>query len=64
MAEFDVFLCHNSADKPEVIEIAEQLQARGIKPWLDIWHLRPGTDWQDALEEQIAEISCGSGIYR
>ena len=23
--EFDVFLCHNSQDKPEVIEIAQQL---------------------------------------
>ena len=54
--EFDVFLCHNSKDKPEVKEIAEQLKARGIVPWLDVWELRPGLPWQRALEEQIEHI--------
>jgi formylglycine-generating enzyme required for sulfatase activity len=57
MAEFDVFLCHNSADKPEVIKIAEQLKAQGIRYWLDIEGLRPGTDWQEAIENQIAETA-------
>ena len=58
MAEqkFDVFLCHNSEDKAAVIEVARQLQARGIKPWLDEWELRPGLDWQDALDGQIEQI--------
>jgi hypothetical protein len=56
MADFDVFLCHNSADKPEVIKIAEQLRDRGIQPWIDVWELRPGLSWQDILEEQINEI--------
>ena len=58
MAEqrFDVFLCHNSEDKSAVIEIARQLQAQGIKPWLDEWELRPGLDWQDALDGQIEQI--------
>jgi hypothetical protein len=27
MGKFDVFLCHNSQDKPAVIEIANQLKA-------------------------------------
>ena len=27
---FDVFLCHNSQDKPEVKAIAEQLKERGV----------------------------------
>ncbi len=40
--QFDVFLCHNSEDKPIVINIAEELQVENINPWLDIWHLRPG----------------------
>ena len=53
---FDVFLCHNSEDKAAVIEVARQLQAQGIKPWLDEWELRPGLDWQDALDGQIEQI--------
>jgi hypothetical protein len=58
MAEqnFDVFLCHNSEDKLAVIEIAEQLRFRGIKPWLDIWELQPGAIWQSELEQQIESI--------
>ena len=54
--EFDVFLCHNSKDKPEVKRIAEPLKAQGIVPWLDEWELRPGLPWQRALEEQIEHI--------
>ncbi|AFY70586.1 Sulphatase-modifying factor protein [Thalassoporum mexicanum PCC 7367] len=60
MGRFDVFLCHNSADKPEVIEIAELLKAQGLKPWLDEWELRPGFSWQDILEEQINEIDAAA----
>jgi formylglycine-generating enzyme required for sulfatase activity len=56
MEKFDVFLCHNSQDKPAVIEIANQLKANNINPWLDKWHLRPGSSWQDLLEDQINEI--------
>jgi hypothetical protein len=53
---FDVFLCHNVADKPAVLEIAERLMAHGILPWLDQWELRPGLPWQRVLEEQISSI--------
>jgi hypothetical protein len=53
---FDVFLCHNSADKPVVKEIGQQLRQRGILPWLDEWELRPGLPWQRLLENQIAQI--------
>ena len=54
--DFDVFLCHNTKDKPAVKKIGEQLKERGILPWLDEWNLRPGFPWQDALEEQIKSI--------
>lgn len=54
--KFDVFLCHNSEDKPAVITIAEQLQEQGVKPWLDVWELQPGVVWQTALEQQIENI--------
>jgi hypothetical protein len=53
---FDVFLCHNVADKPAVMEIGRRLLAGGVLPWLDQWELRPGLPWQRILEEQIANI--------
>jgi hypothetical protein len=49
-ASFDVFISHNSRDKPYVIKIAEALRSRGVRVWLDIWELVPGRTWQDALE--------------
>ena len=54
--QFDVFLCHNSQDKPEVREIARKLQQQGLNPWLDEWELRPGLPWQPELEKQIHNI--------
>ena len=53
---FDVFLCHNSEDKPAVREIARKLVGESIKPWLDVEQIRPGTTWQTALGEQIKSI--------
>jgi hypothetical protein len=53
---YDVFLCHNSEDKPEIRRIADDLIKRGIKPWLDEREIRPGIIWQSALEKQIAHI--------
>jgi TIR domain len=58
--EFDVFLCHNSRDKPEVKAVALQLMARGIKPWLDEWELRPGFRWQPLLEAQIQQVKAAA----
>jgi hypothetical protein len=55
---FDVFLSHNSQDKPAVREIAERLLRRGVRVWLDEWELRPGLTWMDALEDIIE--ACGS----
>jgi hypothetical protein len=53
---FDVFLCHNSRDKPEIKAIAEELKRQGVLPWLDEWELRPGLPWQRVLEQQIANV--------
>ncbi|XGB41348.1 MAG: GUN4 domain-containing protein [Nodosilinea sp. LVE1205-7] len=33
--QFDVFLAHNSRDKPQVRVIANELKRRGLNPWLD-----------------------------
>ena len=40
--DYDVFLCHNSRDKEQVMAIGERLKERGILPWLDVWEIRPG----------------------
>jgi hypothetical protein len=53
---FDVFLCHNSVDKPAVRQIAQKLVKAGIKPWLDEDQIRPGASWQTTLGEQIESI--------
>ena len=53
---FDVFLCHNSEDKPAVREISKKLAEKNIKPWLDEDQIRPGTSWQTALGQQIESI--------
>ncbi len=53
---FDVFLCHNREDKPEIRRIADDLIKLGIKPWLDEREINPGESWQSALEKQISTI--------
>ena len=54
--DFDVFLCHNSADKPAVRRIGDQLKEAGLLPWLDVDELPPGQPWQPLLEQQIKNI--------
>lgn len=50
---FDVFLSHNSKDKPAVRELRDQLALRGLSVWYDEDELRPGIPWQQLLEEGI-----------
>lgn len=50
---FDVFLSHNSKDKPAVKALGTALKKRGLSVWLDEWELRPGLTWQDALEDIV-----------
>ena len=50
---FDVFLSHNSTDKPAVEALAHRLRAAGIEPWLDKWNLIPGNPWQQEIEQAI-----------
>lgn len=56
-ARFDVFLSHNTADKPAVEEIARRLVDAGMLPWLDKWNLVPGTAWQPAIEAALDQCS-------
>jgi small GTP-binding protein len=54
--DYDVFLCHNSKDKKQVMAIGDRLKERGILPWLDAWEIRPGTRWQQELQRQIKSV--------
>lgn len=60
IGEFDVFLCHNGADKPSVRRIADRLEEHGVLPWLDERELPPGQPWQPLLEKQIAHIGAAA----
>ncbi|HBR0923188.1 TPA: toll/interleukin-1 receptor domain-containing protein [Klebsiella quasipneumoniae subsp. quasipneumoniae] len=46
-----VFLSHNSEDKPIVEKIGEFLEANGVTAWIDKWRMSPG----DSLIEKIGE---------
>jgi guanylate kinase len=60
MEAFDIFLSHNSKDKPLVEEIASTLDSVGIRPYLDMWHLIPGDPWQEILDNAISRSkACG-----
>ncbi len=53
--QYDVFLSHNSKDKPAVEWLAAKLtdQVR-LTVFLDIWNLVPGDPWQEDLENALA----------
>jgi TIR domain len=60
---FDVFLCHNSADKAEVREIAENLIKHGIRPWLDERDIHLGRKWDEEIKEQIPIVPAAIIFY-
>ncbi|PSR18601.1 hypothetical protein C8255_06555 [filamentous cyanobacterium CCP3] len=54
--EFDVFLAHNSIDKPSIRHISNKLKDKGLKPWLDEEQILPGTFFQDAIQQAINQV--------
>ena len=57
--QFDVFLSHNSREKPAVEALAYKLRAEGLNPWLDKEQLIPGTRWQGGLADGLrASFTC------
>jgi hypothetical protein len=53
----DVFLCHNTTDKPQVRDINAALKEAGLRTWLDEEQIRPGQLWQVELENQIEKVT-------
>jgi WD40 repeat protein/GTPase SAR1 family protein len=59
---YDVFLSHNSQDKPRVRVLAEKLRDAGLRVWFDDWIIKPGDDIYLAikrgLEAARAQVLC------
>jgi TIR domain len=53
--KYDVFLSHNSVDKPWACRLKTTLQAHGLKVWLDNDEIRPGELVVAALERGLRE---------
>ena len=49
-AEFDVFLSHNSVDKPWVSQLKADLARYNVRAWLDKDEIRPGNVFAEDLE--------------
>ena len=58
--EFDVFLAHNSVDKPLVRAIGEELKQRQLRPWFDEDQIPPGRWFQDFIQEAIPRVKCAA----
>ncbi len=50
---YDVFLSHNSQDKPQVRKLAEQLKRAGLRVWFDEWVIKAGDDIYLAIEHGL-----------
>jgi hypothetical protein len=53
---FDVFISYKRSDMDEAKAICASLRAAGIRPWLDIEQLPPGSSWISDLEKYILHI--------
>ena len=51
--EYDVFLAHNSIDKPSICNIYDELIKHQIYPWLDVREINPGHFFQRDIQEAI-----------
>lgn len=58
MAEYDVFLCHATPDKPAVEELAKRLRDAAINPWLDKWNIILGSPAPRQLSDAINQSAC------
>ncbi|MBS3026121.1 MAG: SUMF1/EgtB/PvdO family nonheme iron enzyme [Dolichospermum sp. DET50] len=58
--QFDVFLAHNSKDKPEVIKIANKLRESGLNPWLDKEQIFGGDNIHEVVFQGISQSKVGA----
>ncbi|MEH2118884.1 GUN4 domain-containing protein [Nostoc sp.] len=60
MEQFDVFLAHNSLDKPLVREIAQKLKQQQLKPWLDEEQILGGDTILEKVYRGITQSKTGA----
>ncbi len=53
--KYDIFLSHNSKDKPAVRKLAERLRRDGVQVWFDEWIIRTGDDIYLQIEKGLEE---------
>jgi hypothetical protein len=54
--QFDVFLAHNTKDKPDILKINDYLLKKGIYSWIDVEQIPPGRWFQDVIQAIIPKI--------
>lgn len=52
-----IFISHSSQDNPAVAEIVDDLQARGVRVWLDLDRLKSGQQWLSDIEAAIDDCA-------
>src|SRR6185436_10659280 len=55
--EYDVFIAYNSRDVEAARILAEDLSARGLRVWIDLTELRPGTLHTDEIAAVLERCS-------
>jgi hypothetical protein len=55
-SQFDVFLAHNSQDKPQVRVVAAALKQCGLEVWIDEEQIRPGQIFQVEIQKAIRKV--------
>jgi len=55
---FSAFISYASPDKEKAIEIAESLEARGLKCWIAPQNVRPGHEYGDEIIRGIVNSRC------
>lgn len=54
--DFDVFMAHNSNDKPAILEVGRRLRGAGVYPWIDVEQIAPGRWFQDVIQAVIPRV--------
>jgi predicted ATPase/Tfp pilus assembly protein PilF len=57
---YDVFLSYHAGDSITVEALARRLQEVGLQPWLDLWNLPVGQEWQQLVEHAL--VSCNACV--
>lgn len=51
------YICYARADKIFVLELAEKLKTAGFSVWIDVWDIRLGMQWMDAIIQGIKDCA-------